>query len=455
MSSIRKALLAFVCLALGVAMLAFTPTATAVAEVSAAPARAADSLACVMAKNGSAKALDAKKDAKQKVKRATKRVTAAKIKLAKAQAKKASKAKRAKAKKQLAKAKRSLKAKRSGYRTAKSNLATARSAEDKACHGGNPGTASQAQGLGSLLALLGTAGNKGTLPDLNPTQVAGLLDTLFPGASDLLTAGQLTDLFGAFGGVSSLDPTQLLDLLAGLPGGDSLDPAMLLALLSGDLDPTQLTTVLTSLLSTASSLLGELGGSFDLPANPVAMITSFLDLAQGFITNPAQALGVLLGLLSAAGNGGSVPGLDLGQFTTLLNGFYPGASTMLDPSQLSALLAGFSGSGGLDLAALTTLLQGLPGAGALDPSALVALLSGASLGGGQLSALTSVLTDLIGTLTGQSFSVPANPLGLVGGLLDALLGGILPDVPILPEIPGLPPTPLDPILCALLGIGCK
>ena len=451
MSSIRKAVLAFVCLALGVAMLAFTPTATAVAEVSAPPARATESLSCVMAKNGSAKALEEKREAKKKVNRATKRVTAAKISLAKAKSKKAKK----KAKATLGKAKRAVRAKRGSYRTSKSNLATARSAEAKACNGQNPATTSEAEGLGSLLALLGTAGNNGSLPALDPSQVAGLLDTLFPGASELLTAGQLTELFGAFGGVSSLDPSQLVDLLAGLPGGDSLDPAMLMTLLSGDLDPSQLTSVLSSLLSTASGLLAELGGSFNLPADPVAKITSFLDLLSGFIADPAQGLGVLLGLLSAAGNGGSVPGLDLGQFTTLLNGFFPGASTILDPSQLSTLLASFSGSGGLDLAALTTLLQGLPGADALDPSVLVALFSGASLGAGQLSELTSVLTDLIGTLTGQAFPVPTNPLGLVGGLLDALLGGILPDLPIIPEIPGLPPTPLDPILCALLGIGCK
>ncbi|HJQ05705.1 MAG TPA: hypothetical protein VJ872_09690 [Nocardioides sp.] len=400
MSVVRRLTVSILCcLALGVGMLAVAP---------AGPARAADSAACTHAKDEAAHALRRE------------RVTHHRLAMAKKALKKAKHShvhRKAKVKKA-----RALVHKRTRqHHSAVVALRNARAAQASACAnngGGGSTTPDPAAGLGSLLALLTASLNGGSVPALDASQLTTLLDTLYPGASSALNPAQLTEILSSFGGASALDPSQLTNLLAGLPGADQLDPTVLVGLLSGgSLDPTQLTNVLTTL----TGALGDLGPTgLGNPADATSVITSLL----GALSDPTQALGTLLGLLAAAGNGGSIPTLGATQLTTLLDGLYPGASSALDPSQLTALLGSFPGAGSLDASQLGGLLAGL-GASGVDPTQLLAVLGGGSLDPSQLTALTGEITGLLNSVSGGSFTSPSNPLGTIGTLLQSILGGVL------------------------------
>lgn len=389
------------CLALGVGMLAVAPTS---------PARAADTAACT--------------DAKAAVTRAVKHEHTTKHRLVLAK-RALAKAKRTHRKAKIAKARKVVRTRTRTHRRAAVALRNARSHRSSACAttGGNGGGGTTpAAGLGSLLALLTASLNGGSVPALDASQLTSLLDSLYPGASSALSPSDLTAILAAFDSAGSLDPTQLTGLLAGLPGADQLDPTQLVGLLSGgSLDPT----ALTGLLTTVTGALGDLGPTgLGNPADAVTAITGLLGTLLGGQTDPTQALGTLLGLLAAAGGGGTIPGLDASQFTSLLNGLYPGASTALDPAALTALYSAFPDAGSMNLTQLTDLLSGI-GASGVDPTQLLAVLNGSPLSAGQATALTSSITALLSGVSGTSFTSPANPLAAVGSLLQSLLGGVL------------------------------
>ncbi|GAB4008587.1 hypothetical protein [Nocardioides ultimimeridianus] len=142
----------------------------------------------------------------------------------------------------------------------------------------------------------------------------------------------------------------------------------------------------------------------------------------GTTPDPAAGLGSLLGLLTAGLNGGSIPALDASQLTTLLDTLYPGASSSLNPDQLTAILNSFGGASSLDPTTLTNLLAGLPGADQLDPSQLTGLLTGGSLDPSQLTALLTTLTGALGDLGATGLSNPADPSTVITELLGSLLG---------------------------------
>ncbi len=116
----------------------------------------------------------------------------------------------------------------------------------------------------------------------------------------------------------------------------------------------------------------------------------------------AHALAGVLGLL-LGGLGGQnldLGKLDLAQLTMILDLLAPGAGDKIDPAQLAMVLK---------------VLQGL-GSGDIDPATLVAQFS--SLFGEQLDP--SVLTALLGAMTGGGTVDPA----ILLGLLDALSGAL-------------------------------
>lgn len=155
----------------------------------------------------------------------------------------------------------------------------------------------------------------------------------------------------------------------------------------------------------------------------------------------ADQLGQLLALLSGAANGGSSLPLDQAQITALLDGIIPGGAGALDPAVLTDLLSGFTGFGpsALDAHALTAMLGAF---GDFSPEQLTSLL-GASPDPAVFAALLQVFMDQFGDLAGGGFEMPGtlNPTQLTDlftGVLDDLLGGLIPGVPGLPGLPDLP-----------------
>jgi len=384
---------------------------TAFAEGSANRPDAVAAKTCAQAKSAATHAAT-------KAKKTKKRVATAKKKLAKAKRKHRG----------VAKARKHLKAAKKAHNKAVNGRRTADAQVRKSCTSGTstPSANQRVAAFGSLLGLLAAGDNDGGLPDLNAAQLKTLLNGLFPGATDALDPSQLSALLGAFGDADGLELGDLTSLLNGLPGASALNPSQLLGLLDGDGLSAGQITALSGVLTGLLNSLG--GGGFSSPSDLVNLFTGLLGGLDASSIDPTDALGGLLGLLTAASNGGQVPSMNLGQFTDLLDTLFQSASSLLSSGQLSGLLSAFTSARSFDASDVENLVESLGGLSSLDPSTLTSMLGGGSLSAAQLSALTSTLTGVLSGLAGQSFSAPADPLSLVNSLLDLLgllLGPIL------------------------------
>jgi hypothetical protein len=114
----------------------------------------------------------------------------------------------------------------------------------------------------------------------------------------------------------------------------------------------------------------------------------------------ATTVGSALGLL-ALGNGLPLSTASAGQLTSMLDAVVPGISSQLDPGQLTALLGGFNALGS-GTANPTDLLNQL-GSG-FSAGDITSLLGGTA----SPTVLTSLGTQLVGTLTGLAGSAPSS-----------------------------------------------
>ncbi|HET6154420.1 MAG TPA: hypothetical protein VFE15_15865 [Marmoricola sp.] len=153
--------------------------------------------------------------------------------------------------------------------------------------------------LGSLLGLLTSAFGAGSSA-FDVGQLTSLLDSLVPGISDEFDPSQLTDMLGALngGGLSAstlsnllggqFDPTQLLSVLGGSAGSDLLSSVITQVMaqlatagggglsLPGSLDPSQVTTLISTVSSLVTGLLGSGGGVLPIVCGlvPIPLVCS-------------------------------------------------------------------------------------------------------------------------------------------------------------------------------------
>jgi len=385
---------------------------------SAAQAPTADARTSVTAECAAAKSrLATAKTQKTKAAR-----TVVKARKALGKAKKSHQAARVK------KAKRVLLNARHRYAAKSGNVNTANKSMAYACSAPNSAVRANAIGQKTNLLALGA----GTPTDLiGLSQLTGLLDTLLPGVSGLLSPAQLTSLLGGLntGPLSLADATALL--------GGSFSPSELQSLLSGAASPAVLLELVQHIVGQLNGLTGNA-----LPIPGVTNLTGVLDTIAGVFgaLDPSQLGGLVGLLLTAVGKGGTT--LDATQLTSLLDGLVPGLSGLLDPAQLTGLLGGLNG-GGFSAATLTNLLGGQFSLTQIQ--SVLGGTAGADLVG---EVLANVVAQL-GTLGGGGLSLP-------GGAIDpSILTGLVTTITTLvTDVVGGLVTTVGGLVCTLLPILC-
>jgi hypothetical protein len=391
---------------LAVAPALLQPTAAAAAP--AAPARSSVTAECAAAQSSLASARTSKARAHKALVKARKALRSAK---------------RSHRHTRIVKAKRVLAKARHRYAVRSQNVNTANKAMAYACSA--PTSATRANATGQQLDLL--AMGTGGLTDLiNLSQLTTLLDRLLPGASGILSPAQLTALLSGF----NTSPLGLADATALL--GGSFTPAQLQSLLDGTASPALLLELANHIIGQLSGLTGgavPVPGAFD----PTALLQTIAGMFGNL--DPSQLGGLLDLLLAGVGQPGAT--LDSAKLTGLINGLIPGVSTLLDPTQLTAMLGAVNG-GSLDAGTLSNLLGGQFSAaqlqqvlaGTASPDLLAQVLASVSaqvgtIGGGDLALPgtldPSVVTGLISTVTGLVTGLLGGGGGGGGGVLCTLL----------------------------------
>jgi hypothetical protein len=378
---------------------------------SDAPARAAVTAQCAAAQVGVATAKKRKAKAHKKVVKARKALR---------------KAKKTHRPARIKKAKRVLTKARHRQALRKRALNTANMRMAYACS--SPTSAARAYGTGQQAALL-VIGSGSPLDALDLTQLTALVDRLLPGASGVLSPGQLTSLLG---GVNAA-PLGLDGATALL--GDRFSPAELQSLLGGTADPAVLFALAGQL---AGQLSAMTGGAVPVTGSPD--LTSLLDLFAGMAgtLDPTQ-LGGLVDLLLSIAEQKDVT-LDSTQLGTLLDGLIPNITDKVDASQLTSMLTAVNGAS-LDPATLSDLLGGQ--------------FSSADLGLLQGGAGTDALKgEVLGNIVAQLGTLGGGDLTLPGTVDPAVLTGLVSSVTdLVSHVVGGVPIVGDAV-CTLLPILC-
>ncbi|HEX4190174.1 MAG TPA: hypothetical protein VHZ06_04205 [Marmoricola sp.] len=146
--------------------------------------------------------------------------------------------------------------------------------------------------LGSLLAMLTSAFGAGS-STFDSSQLTSLLDSLVPGISDEFDSSQLTDMLGALNG-GDLSASTLSNLLGG-----QFDPSQLLSVLGGTAGQDLLSSVITQVMA---QLATAGGGGLALPAaldptQAASLISTVSSLVTGLLGGGGGVLPVVCGIV--------------------------------------------------------------------------------------------------------------------------------------------------------------